>query len=258
MSVLSLAAVSVQRGSRALLAEVSLDVAAGETVGLVGESGAGKSTLVRVALGLERPHSGTVRWGIDDPWALSTAARRAARARLGAVFQQPAASLNPRRLIGASIGEPLLAHARALSARERQDRVAAALAQVGLPGQFAARWPDALSGGEAQRVALARALILKPALVILDEPTSALDASAAASVLNLMGELTRESGTAFVIVSHDLAAVAYVARRCLVLEAGRLVADGETDALYASATPPALSRLLAARTERFVPLSATR
>ena len=230
MSVLSLAAVSVQRGSRALLAEVSLDVAAGETVGLVGESGAGKSTLVRVALGLERPHSGTVRWGIDDPWALSTAARRAARARLGAVFQQPAASLNPRRLIGASIGEPLLAHARALSARGRPH-----------------------PGG-----ALARALILKPALVILDEPTSALDASAAASVLNLMGELTRESGTAFVIVSHDLAAVAYVARRCLVLEAGRLVADGETDALYASATPPALSRLLAARTERFVPLSATR
>jgi len=244
MSVLSLRSVGVQREARALLAEVSLDVAAGETVGLVGESGAGKSTLVRVALGLERPQSGTVRWGVDDPWALSAAARRAARARRGAVFQQPAASLNPRRMIGESIAEPLLTHVRALSAREGQDRVAAALAQVGLPGAFAARWPDALSGGEAQRVALARALILKPALVILDEPTSALDASAAASILNLMGELTRDAGTAFLIVSHDLAAVAYVARRCLVLEAGRLVADGETDALYASASTPSLSRLL--------------
>jgi ABC-type microcin C transport system duplicated ATPase subunit YejF len=187
-----------------------------------------------------------VRWGNEDLWQLDATAPRCARASVGAVFQQPAASLNPRRRIGDSIAEPLMTHARSLTSIERHDRVAAALKQVGLPSEFAQRWPDALSGGEAQRVALARALILQPALVVLDEPTSALDASAAASILNVMGDLTRDSGTAFLVVSHDLAAVAYVARRLVVLEAGRIVADGDTDALYQSADIPVLAGLMGA------------
>jgi len=241
-----LESVCVQRGTQRLLDDVSLTVDAGETVGLVGASGAGKSTLVRVALGLERPRSGTVGWAAEAVWTLSPRARRAARARIGAVFQQPAASLNPRRRIGEAVAEPLLTHASQLSAPARRTRVAAALAHVGLPATYADRWPDALSGGEAQRVALARALILEPALVILDEPTSALDASACAEVLNLLGELTRSAGTAFLVVSHDLAAVAHLARRLVVLDAGRIVADGATDALLAASAPPPLARLLQA------------
>jgi len=246
VSVLSLHGLTVRRGTKVLVEDVSFAVAAGETVGLIGRSGAGKSTLVRAALALDRPSGGRVRWGEIDPHGLSGAALRAARRRVAAVFQQPTSSLDPRRRVADSVGEPLVTHEPALSSVERTQRVAAALERVGLSPALGARRPHEISGGEAQRVALARALIAQPSLVVLDEPTSALDASAAAGVLNLIRDLAAARGVAFLIVSHDLAAVAHVAERVVVVDDGRVVETGPTAACFAAPSSAALARLLTA------------
>jgi len=174
------------------------------------------------------------------------AALRAARRRVAAVFQQPTSSLDPRRRVADSVGEPLVTHEPALSSVERTQRVAAALERVGLSPALGARRPHEISGGEAQRVALARALIAQPSLVVLDEPTSALDASAAAGVLNLIRDLAAARGVAFLIVSHDLAAVAHVAERVVVVDDGRVVETGPTAACFAAPSSAALARLLTA------------
>jgi peptide/nickel transport system ATP-binding protein len=246
MSVLSLTDIRVVRAGRSVLTDVALTVNAGETVGVVGISGAGKSTLMRVALGLQRPDAGEVRWGLINPYGTNASSVRRARRHLGAVFQQPAASLDPRSLLGESLAEPLRTHAPTMTRAERQSMVGQALTSVGLPAAYAGRLPAQLSGGEAQRAAIARALILRPAFVVLDEPTSALDASAAAGLLNLIGDLSRAVGTAFLIVSHDLAAVGQVARRLVVLDDGRVVEQGETDACYRMPRSSVLARMLAA------------
>jgi ABC-type glutathione transport system ATPase component len=246
VSVLQLTDVTVRRGTKTLLDAVTFSVAGGETVALIGRSGAGKSTAVRIALALERPTAGEVRWGDVTPHRLSARALRLARRRVAAVFQQPTSSLDPRQSLSASVGEPLSVHEPGLSRADRQARIDAALERVGLSRALGLRRPNEISGGEAQRVALARALIAQPSLVVLDEPTSALDASAAAGVLNLIRELADERGVAFLIVSHDLAAVAHVAARVAVLEAGRLVESGPTAACFAAPASSALASLLAA------------
>lgn len=245
MSALALDGVTVRRGARTLLDAVSLTVGEGEAVGLVGASGAGKTTLVRVALALERPSAGRVRWGEMTPWGLSPPDLRAARARVAAVVQQPSASLDPRRSIGDSVAEPLLTHASNLDPRARADAVAAVLEEVGLSPGLAARRPTVLSGGEAQRVCVARALIARPSVILLDEPTSALDVSAAAGVLNLLRAIRRR-GTALLVVSHDLAALGAIAGRLVVLEAGRVVESGPLARCYAEPTSSALAAFLRA------------
>ncbi len=245
MSVLRLEDVSVCRAERILLEQISLKVMAGETVGVVGVSGAGKSTLLRVALGLERPTRGCVRWGEVDPWRASARQVRAARRHIGAVFQQPASSLDPRLTLGECVAEPLWTHERRLSARAVRDRVEVALGRVGLPVSFATRLPRSVSGGEAQRVAIARALITEPALVVMDEPTSALDASSAAELLNVLADLRGEGRAAFLMVSHDLAALGAVAERLVVLERGHLVEEGPTARCFQAPTSTALAELVA-------------
>jgi ABC-type glutathione transport system ATPase component len=244
VSALALRHVRVQRGGHTLVDGVSLEVGVGETVGLIGRSGAGKSTLVRVALALEAPAAGQVGWGGVDPHALAPAALRRARRHVAAVFQQPATSLDPRRTVAHSVAEPLATHEGTLGETERTQRVLAALARVGLAPSIAARRPAQLSGGEAQRVAIARALICAPALVILDEPTSALDSASAAGVLGLIRTLARETAVSFLIVSHDLAALAATTQRIVVLDAGRVVESGPTAALYAAPRSAALGALL--------------
>lgn len=215
---------------------VTLRVERGEILAVVGASGAGKSTLARALLGLERPTSGSVAWStsqegeLADLASMRPAAVRALRPRFQPVFQDPGASLDPRRTVDAALREALRVRPRA-GGREDDD-VAALLARVGLSRAHAERAPHALSGGEKQRVCLARALATDPELLVLDEPVAALDASVQAQVLELLRTLRDERGLTYVLVTHDLAIVAWIADRVLVLDAGRVVEEGSpTDVL---------------------------
>jgi peptide/nickel transport system ATP-binding protein len=213
---------------------VSLRVEAGEIVALVGESGAGKSTIGRIALGLERPDTGSVRLAGE---ALETARGRRGRAlrrRAHLILQDPYDALHPGMRVGSVVAEPLAVGR--IRRSEREGRVADALVEVGLvpAAVFARRYPHELSGGQRQRVALARALVARPRLVVADEPTSMLDASLRAGILELISGMRRAHDMAFLFVTHDLALARYVADRIGVVHEGRLVEVGETEALVAA------------------------
>lgn len=236
------------RGKNAVRAldEVSLAVHAGETLGLVGESGSGKSTASRVALGLIPPSSGTVSLFGTDLGRTRPRARRALRAGIGVVLQDPVASLDARMTVGECIAEPLRVHRRGLSAKDRQSRIAAILDRVRLPRELARRTPRELSGGQRQRVSLARALVLEPRLLVADEPTSALDVSVQEAVLEVISELQDELGFACLFVSHDLAVVQHFAQRVVVLRGGRIQEQGPTGATLLHPETDYTRRLLAA------------
>jgi ABC-type glutathione transport system ATPase component len=206
------------------LNHVSVDVQPGETVGVVGESGAGKSTLGRAVLGLVPVTAGTIRFGGRDITGLSRRDRVALAARLQVVFQDPNSSLNPARTVGSSLAEPLLGQRRPRG--EVAGRVAEMLERVGLPADAAARYPRQFSGGQKQRIAIARALIVSPELVVCDEALSALDLSVQAQIINLLLELRRDLGLAYLFIGHDLAVVRHLADRVLVLRQGRVVEQG--------------------------------
>lgn len=230
------------RSGRPVLHDVSLDLAPGESVGLVGESGAGKTSLLRVALGLQAPTSGAVRFD-GAPLRLG---RRAAmsgfRRAVQPVYQDPFSSLDPRMTVGDSIAEPL----RSLRIPgDRRARVAALLADVGLPADAADRYPDAFSGGQRQRIAIARALAPEPRLLLADEPVSALDTSVRMQVIELFQRLAAERGIGMLLVSHDLTVVAALCTRIAVLEGGRLVEEGPTSDVLARPRHPYTARLLA-------------
>ncbi|UNZ15874.1 dipeptide ABC transporter ATP-binding protein [Streptomyces sp. 891-h] len=225
---------------------VSLTVRHGETLGLVGESGSGKSTASRVALGLIRPSRGTVSLFGADLARTRSRARRALRSGIGVVLQDPVASLDARMTVGECVAEPLRVHRRALSARERQERVAAVLDRVRLPRDVARRAPRELSGGQRQRVSLARALVLEPRLLVADEPTSALDVSVQEAVLEVISELQAELGFACLFVSHDLAVVQHFAQRVVVMRAGRVEEQGDTGTTLLRPETDYTRRLLAA------------
>jgi ABC-type glutathione transport system ATPase component len=230
---------------RRALAGVSLEIAPGECLGLVGESGSGKSTLARIVMGVEPPDAGTVRLMGRDLYALGAHELRAMRRHFQMVFQDPFGSLDPRHRVGRIVAEPL--HALRVGGAEAAARVARALAAVGLdPRDTAQRYPHEFSGGQRQRIAIARALITEPALVVADEPVSALDVSVQAQVLNLMQELKARLGLAYLFISHDLAVVAHVADRVAVLCEGRIVEEGDTDAVLRRPQHPYTQRLLAA------------
>lgn len=218
------------RGKNAVRAldGVSLAVHAGQTLGLVGESGSGKSTASRVALGLISPTSGTVSLFGTDLGRARSRARRALRAGIGVVLQDPVASLDARMTVGECVAEPLRVHRRGLSAKDRRSKVAAILDRVRLPRELADRAPRELSGGQRQRVSLARALVLEPRLLVADEPTSALDVSVQQAVLEVISELQDELGFACLFVSHDLAVVQHFAQRVVVLRGGRIQEQGPT------------------------------
>src|SRR6202047_3977009 len=186
---------------------VSLELYAGESLGVVGESGCGKSTLVRAALQLLRPDAGRVVWMGQALGDLPKSALRAMRRDLQIIFQDPLGSLDPRMTVGQIVDEPLRVHARDLDAGARAAQAAAVLGRVGLAPELASRYPHELSGGQCQRVGIARAMILKPRLLICDEPGSALDIPTQQQIVSLLGALKRESGMCLLFVSHHLALV---------------------------------------------------
>ncbi|MFK0170405.1 dipeptide ABC transporter ATP-binding protein [Streptomyces sp. NPDC090306] len=236
------------RGSGAVRAldGVSFAVRPGETLGLVGESGSGKSTAARVALGLIAPTSGSVTLFGSDLARTRARARRALRAGIGVVLQDPVASLDARMTVGECVAEPLRVHNRKVSAQERQQRVADVLDRVRLPREVARRAPRELSGGQRQRVSLARALVLEPRLLVADEPTSALDVSVQEAVLEVVSELQAELGFACLFVSHDLAVVQQFAQRVVVMRAGRIEEQGGTGTTLLHPETDYTRRLLAA------------
>jgi len=224
---------------------VSLRVEAGAAHGLVGESGSGKTTLGRVALGLQAIAAGRARVGGMDVTALRGAALRAFRRQVQCVFQDSAASLDPRMTLGASIREGLDIH-RLGDRDEREERVRAMLERVGLPRGIAERYPHEISGGQRQRVNIARSLVLDPGLLIADEPVSALDVSVQAQVLDLLSDLRADMGLTTLFVSHDLMVVRDVCDSVSVLEAGRIVETASTERLFRAPAHPATKALLAA------------
>src|SRR5699024_1010049 len=212
-------------GSHLALDDVGMEIRRGEIHGLVGESGSGKSTWGKALAGLVPVEARTLELDGVDPRTLGAAERRAAYARVGLVFQDPASSLNPRRTVGWSIGEPLQLAGRSSRAGIGR-RVAEALQVVRLPASYASRLPHELSGGQRQRVSIARALIRRPSLLIADEPTSALDVTIQAHVIEVLRDAIEATQFACVFISHDLAVVGSLADRVTVLRAGRAVEQG--------------------------------
>lgn len=224
---------------------VSLHVAPGETLGIVGESGCGKSTTGRLALGLEVADAGSVLFEGAPMPAPRSAAWRAQRRRMQLVFQDPLGAMDRRLTIAAQIEEPLLIHGIGDRA-ERAARVAALLADVGLRPDQAARHPHELSGGQRQRAVLARALATDPALLVCDEPVSALDVSIQAQVVNMLTDLQQARGIAMLFISHDLKVVRQVSHRVAVMYLGRIVEEGDPDALFAAPAHPYTRALVSA------------
>jgi peptide/nickel transport system ATP-binding protein len=237
---------AVDGKSLSAVSGVSLDIGRGETLGLVGESGCGKSTLGRAVLQLRRPTGGKVVFDGVELTGLGNEAMRLMRRRLQLIFQDPIASLNPRRCIGDIVAEPLVITGVA-DRGERDRRVRNVLAAVGLdPDQVMGRLPHEFSGGQCQRVCIARALILEPELVICDEPVSALDVSIRAQILNLLEDMKRRYGLTLLFIAHDLAVVKAVSDRIAVMYLGRLCEVGPTEQLFARPAHPYTALLLEA------------
>jgi peptide/nickel transport system ATP-binding protein len=225
--------------------DVSFSLHAGETLALVGESGCGKSTIGRSILRLVEPSGGRVLFEGQDVRALDREGLRKLRQRMQMIFQDPVASLNPRKSIGAAIAEPIIVHG-IVPPREAPDRVAELLRRVGLTPDMAERYPHEFSGGQRQRVAIARALALAPKLIVADEAVSALDVSVKARVVNLMMRLQAEMGLAFLFISHDIAVVERISHRIAVMFLGEIVEIGPRAAIIENPRHPYTKKLIAA------------
>jgi peptide/nickel transport system ATP-binding protein len=235
------------RGRRTVRAvdDVSLRVMPGETIGLVGESGCGKSTLGRCLTRLYDVTSGTLRFEGADITRHSTAEMRPLRTRMQMVFQDPYASLNPRRRVRDLIAEPLRVHKRG-GAAEIEERVRELLALVGLLPDHADRFPHEFSGGQRQRIGIARAIALEPRLVVADEPVSALDVSVQAQIVNLLADLQERLALTYVFIAHDLSVVRQVSTRVAVMYLGSIVELGPTDGVFDAPAHPYTRALISA------------
>lgn len=225
---------------------VSFSLEEGKTLGIVGESGSGKSTLARLLLVLEKPQGGEVRFMGESISRLPEAGIRPIRRHIQMVFQDPFGSLDPRMRVADSIAEPLRVAEPHLDAGERHARVMTMLDRVGIGEGAMTRYPHQFSGGQRQRIAIARALITHPRLLIADEPVSALDVSAQAQILNHLLDIKLEFGLSLILISHDLGIVRYLSDRVIVMQAGRIVEEGETEALFSAPQAAYTQALIAA------------
>jgi microcin C transport system ATP-binding protein len=232
-----------------VLDQVSLDLRQGETVGVIGESGSGKTTLGMALLGLMPGISAKTEGQLEvfgQSWhTLSEAQKRAMRARLQVIFQDPFGSLSPRMSVGQIIAEGLAVHQPQLTAKQQMDRVLEVLIEVGLEKNSIGRYPHEFSGGQRQRIAIARALILKPEILILDEPTSALDVTIQKQVLGLLTQLQHKYNLAYVLISHDISVIAAMSHRVIVLQHGQMVESGTTEEVIYAPQHPYTQHLIA-------------
>jgi peptide/nickel transport system ATP-binding protein len=229
---------------------IDLDIAEGETVGIVGESGSGKTTLGKSIIRIYEPTAGAVKFHRRDGTTadlahLKPGELKVMRRDIRMIFQDPYSSLNPRSTVGSIVAEPLVVN-RLLSGAALEARVCELLERVGLSAEYRYRYPHAFSGGQRQRIGIARALALNPRLVICDEAVSALDVSVQAQVLNLLADLQREFGFAYLFIAHDLSVVRQICKRTAVMYLGRIVEVGDTDQLFDSPAHPYTEALLSA------------
>jgi oligopeptide/dipeptide ABC transporter ATP-binding protein len=226
--------------------DVSFSIAPGETVGLVGESGCGKTTLGRAVIKLIEPTAGRILFEGEDIAGWTGRKLRARRRRFQMIFQDPYGSLNPRLTVADTIGEALDIHGLAADAAARRQRIEALLQAVGLDSSHAPRYPHEFSGGQRQRIGIARALAVEPRLIVCDEPVSALDVSVQAQIINLLQDLQRAHGIAYLFVAHDLAVVEHISRLLLVMYLGRIVESGDAKSVCRAPKHPYTQALLSA------------
>ena len=226
--------------------DVSLSIASGETVGLVGESGCGKTTLGRAVIRLVEPIAGRILFEGDDLIAMNGSELLVRRQKFQMIFQDPYGSLDPRMTITQIIGEALDIHNLTPDPAGRRKRIESLLTDVGLDASQARRYPHEFSGGQRQRIGIARALAVEPRLIVCDEPVSALDVSVQAQIINLLQDLQRRRGIAYLFVAHDIAVVEHISRRMLVMYLGRIVESGDAQAICQSPKHPYTQALISA------------
>jgi len=225
---------------------VSLEIRTGETLGLVGESGCGKSTLAKLIMGLEKPTAGEILFEDENINAYSKEAWREFRNKVQIIFQDPYASLNPRRTAGKTVGEPFYIRGKNLTKKEINDHIEELLKVVGLGPEHRDRYPHEFSGGQRQRIGIARAISVQPALIIADEPVSALDVSIQAQILNLLKDLQDEFQLTYLFVSHNLGVIRHMSDRVAVMYLGRIVETGTNEEIFLTPRHPYTRLLLSA------------